>query len=101
MTTLPTKEDAQTICKLVLNKSLAACCQIIGPIESHYIWKNRVEVNNEYLCLMKTIKARYKPIEKLIKKAHSYTLPEIIAVDIPKGYYLYLNWIEKSTKKCK
>jgi periplasmic divalent cation tolerance protein len=99
ITTTPKKKDAQKICKLIIEKSLAACCQIIGPIESHYVWRNRVEVNKEYLCFIKTTKERYEELEKAIKKTHPYEVPEIIATDIYYGYKPYLNWIEESVKK--
>lgn len=98
ITTIPQKKDAQEICKLIIGKSLAACCQIIGPIESHYVWNNRVEVSKEYLCLIKTTKARYKNLEKVIIKIHPYRTPEIIAIDISSGYEPYMKWIEESTR---
>jgi periplasmic divalent cation tolerance protein len=98
ITTFPVKKDAQKICQLLISKSLAACCQIVGPIESHYTWQNRVEVSREYMCLIKTIKSRYKSVETIIKKNHSYIVPEIITLDITSGYKPYLDWIQKSVK---
>ena len=53
ITTYQTKKDAQKLCRMLINKSFAACCQIVGPIESHYIWQNRAEVSKEYLCFIK------------------------------------------------
>jgi len=98
ITTTPKKNHAQKICRVLAKKYLAACCQIVGPIESHYVWKNRVEVNKEYLCLIKTTKARYKELEKAIKKIHPYEVPEIIATDISNGYKPYLNWLGNAVK---
>ncbi len=98
VTTTPNKNYAQKISRVLVKKSLAACCQIVGPIESHYVWDNRVEVSKEYLCLIKTIKARYKESEKAIKKIHPYEIPEIIAIDISNGHKPYLNWIGTSVK---
>lgn len=101
VSTFPTKKHVQKICKLLLNESLVACCQIVGPIESHYIWQDRVEVSKEYLCLMKTIKTKYKLTKNLIKKNHPYAIPEIVSFDISTGHEPYLDWIIKSTQKAK
>lgn len=98
VTTTPKKNHAQKMCRVLVKKSLAACCQIVGPIESRYVWENRVEVNKEYLCLIKTTKARYKELEKAIKKIHPYEVPEIIATDISNGYRPYLNWLGNVVK---
>ena len=98
ITTYQTKKDAQKICRVLINKSFAACCQIVGPIESHYIWQNRAEVSKEYLCFIKTVKSRYKIVETIIKQNHPYIVPEIITLDITDGYKPYLNWIHKSIK---
>ena len=98
MTNFPDKKLAQKICKLVVKKSLACCCQIIGPIESHYIWENRAEVSKEYLCLIKTTAKQYKKIEKIIKDNHPYQVPEILAVNIKKGHKQYLDWLNKPVK---
>lgn len=98
ITTTPNKKIAQAICKIVIDKSLAACCQIIGPIESHYIWKNKQEKSKEFLCFIKTTKAQYKKLEKIIKTNHPYEIPEIIALNIIQGFKPYLNWLKQPNK---
>jgi periplasmic divalent cation tolerance protein len=42
-TTPATREDAQTIADAVVEKCLAGCLQIVGPIHSTFWWKGRVE----------------------------------------------------------
>jgi periplasmic divalent cation tolerance protein len=98
ITAVPNKTVARNICNIAIDESLAACCQIIGPIESHYIWKNRKEVGKEYLCFMKTALKQYKKLEKAIKNNHPYEIPEIIAIKISQGFQPYLNWLSQFTK---
>jgi len=43
LTTAETKKDAQTIATDLVEKRLAACAQIIGPLTSTYWWKGKVE----------------------------------------------------------
>ncbi|MBS4015590.1 MAG: divalent-cation tolerance protein CutA [Candidatus Latescibacteria bacterium] len=92
-TTTPNKKVARKICQTLVKKSLAACTQIIGPIQSHYIWQHRLEQTKEFLCLIKTRANQYKKVEKLIKSMHPYQIPEIVGINIVKGFMPYLNWV--------
>jgi periplasmic divalent cation tolerance protein len=93
-TTTETKEQAQTIAQHLVKSRLAACVQIVGPINSTYRWKDKVENAQEWLCLIKTRADLYNKVEAAIKSLHSYETPEIIAVPIVKGSKEYLNWID-------
>ena len=42
-TTTEKKEDAERIARSLVETRLAACVQIVGPIESIYRWKGRIE----------------------------------------------------------
>ena len=54
MTTIDSKEGAQKLAKSLVEKRLAACTQVIGPIMSTYWWQGKIETAEEWLCLMKT-----------------------------------------------
>jgi len=95
-TTTATKEGAQKIARYLVEQKLAACAQIIGPIESIYTWKDKVETAGEWLCLIKTRDDLFAEVDAAIKKLHPYETPEIIAVPIKKGSAQYLQWIEDS-----
>lgn len=94
-TTVAKRSDAERIAKTLSDKKLSACTQIIGPIISLYRWKGKTEKSKEWLCIAKTEQKHYKEIEKVIKKTHSYELPEIVATPIIKGSREYLGWIRK------
>jgi periplasmic divalent cation tolerance protein len=98
-TTTGKKEDAEKISHEVVNKRLAACVQIAGPITSRYWWKDAVEDAEEWLLLIKTSKDLYPGLEEAIKKIHPYDVPEIIAVPVVAGSTDYLNWIKRETGK--
>ena len=92
-TTLEKREDAGRIAKDIVEKRLAACAQIIGPIMSSYWWEGKVETAEEWLCLMKTKKNLYHRLEEALKAIHPYDVPEIVAVPIVAGHADYLNWL--------
>jgi periplasmic divalent cation tolerance protein len=97
-TTTETKEEAQKIAQYLVKQKLAACMQIIGPIESTYRWRGNVEIANEWLCLIKTREALFNKVQAAIKQLHSYETPEIIAISIVKGSKEYLNWLYEETE---
>jgi periplasmic divalent cation tolerance protein len=93
LTTVGSEEEAQTIAAALVERRLAACVQVTGPIASTYRWQGEVERAREWLCLIKTEASRYAELEAAIRKLHSYEQPEIIATPIVAGSRGYLGWI--------
>jgi periplasmic divalent cation tolerance protein len=93
MTTAGSEEEAGRIAALLVERRLAACVQVVGPIASRYRWQGEVEEAREWQCLAKTTGAAYKAVEAAIREAHSYDEPEIIATPIVAGSAGYLAWI--------
>ena len=97
MTTAGSREEARAIASTVLSSRQAACVQIIGPIESRYWWQGRLEVAEEWLCLLKTTQAAVDGLCETIRNRHSYETPEITVTPLTGGSDSYLSWIEAET----
>ena len=96
-TTASTREEAAKIATALLERRLAACVQVVGPIESHYWWKGKIEQSTEWLCLIKTIRGKFPAVEAAIRANHSYEVPEIVACPIELGSEPYLEWLRSET----
>ncbi len=94
-----TEQDAQKIARALVEKRLAGCVQIIGPIKSIYWWKENIETAEEWLCIIKTKKRLFEKLEKSIREIHPYETPEILAIPITKASEDYLNWLDSEVKK--
>ena len=94
VTTTGKKEDAEKIAIALVERKLAACVQIAGPIFSTYRWKGHIEKAEEWQCVIKSREHRYKEIENVIKSIHPYEVPEIVAIPIIAGSGEYLDWLE-------
>lgn len=94
ITTTDKKENAENIAIMLVEKKLAACVQIVGPVVSTYRWKGTVETATEWQCVIKSREGLYPEIEKAIKTVHPYEVPEIIAVPISSGSSEYLGWLK-------
>lgn len=92
-TTAGSREEAQRIAAALIERRLAACAQVGGPISSTYHWQGAVETSEEWLCTAKTLSERYGAVEQAIRELHSYDEPEILAVSVTAGSRSYLEWL--------
>ena len=93
-TTTANKSDAERIARVLVERRLAACVQISGPITSTYRWQDTIETASEWLCTIKTTEGNYHRVESTIRELHTYDEPEIIAVPIVAGSPTYLAWLQ-------
>ena len=98
-TTTPAKEDAQKIARALVEKRLAACVQVLGPITSTYRWKGKIETSEEWLCLIKSRRELFDRLEAAICEIHPYEVPEILAVPVDQAGQSYLDWLLGELRK--
>ena len=96
LTAAGSEEEAEAISAALVERRLAACVQVLGPVASRYRWRGKVEQAREWLCLAKTEASRYPELEAAIRELHSYAEPEIVATPIVAGSRGYLEWIGES-----
>jgi periplasmic divalent cation tolerance protein len=92
------KREAQKIASGLIRQRLAACVNIVDKVDSLFFWEAKVQKTKEYLLMIKSTKAKFPQIIRLIKSLHSYKLPEIIALPVIAGYKPYLRWIDASIR---
>lgn len=98
-TTVASEEEAERIGAVLIERRLAACVQVLGPVVSRYRWQGEVEQAREWLCLVKTESSRYSELEATIGELHSYDEPELVATPIVAGSASYLGWIDESLRR--
>jgi periplasmic divalent cation tolerance protein len=89
--------EAEKISKAILDKKLVACCKLI-PITSMYWWKGKIEDSKEVLILAETKSDKFKEIEDVINKLHSYETPVILSIPIENINKNAADWIETDMK---
>jgi periplasmic divalent cation tolerance protein len=96
LTTAGTKEEAQKMARALVERRLAACVNIVGPIESVYRWEGKVETAAEFLLVIKTTADATARVGPAVRELHSYELPECVVLTIEAGSEKYLDWIAES-----
>ncbi len=93
ITTLDNRETLERIGRVLLEKRLVACIQIVGPVRSVYWWKGRIEEADEWMGIMKTRRELYAAVEAEIKALHPYEVPQIEAVEAANVFDAYGRWL--------
>jgi periplasmic divalent cation tolerance protein len=93
VTTVERREDARRIAQSLVERRLAACVQVSGPIASVYRWKGKIETAEEWQCSAKSRRDLFEAVERAIRELHPYEVPEILAVPIVAGGCDYLAWL--------
>lgn len=92
-TTAAAKSDLEKIADELVQRRLAACVQIGGPMTSRYWWQGKVETAEEWWCVIKTTRDKYDRVEETIRRLHPYDVPDILATPVESGNPDYLKWV--------
>jgi periplasmic divalent cation tolerance protein len=94
--TASSEVEAKSIAHDLVERKLAACVNIVGPMQSVYRWKGAVDEAQEYLLLIKTGAEHFESVRDAIVSLHSYEVPEVIQLSIKDGLPAYLSWISEA-----
>ena len=92
------EQEAKTIANMLLEQKKVACANIVPTLSSIFWWQGKLESENECMLILKTKSSLLSDVVDAVKLAHSYEVPEIIALPIIGGNPDYLNWIKDETK---
>ncbi|MDO5580930.1 MAG: divalent-cation tolerance protein CutA [Planctomycetia bacterium] len=96
--TVPDWESGEKLAAILVENRWCACAQILGPIQSHFFWKEKRESENEFLILAKTRDSLFEQIADLIAKNHPYECPQIIALPIMRVSDSYKQWLDEQIR---
>jgi len=93
LTTVGNQDAAGKLARGLVERRLAACVNIVGPIRSIYRWRDQIEDETEFLLLIKTTAECATQLHAAMKSLHPYELPECVEVAVTGGSEDYLAWI--------
>ncbi|MEE4300862.1 MAG: divalent-cation tolerance protein CutA [Pseudomonadales bacterium] len=97
LTTVADATAARALASRLLAEGLAACVQL-QEIDSLYVWKGRVEEEDEVRMLIKTPSALLNAAMDAIARLHPYEVPQIVAVEASAVALPYLQWTLEVTR---
>lgn len=93
LTTFPVEGDVTAFARTLVDERLAACVNILPPMESIYRWERAIEQATEHQLIIKTSAARVEDLKTRIATLHAYEVPEILVLPVEGGGESYLMWI--------
>lgn len=95
-TACATREDALRLAEGVVDRGLAACVQIDGPITSVYRWKGAVETAVEHRLVLKFVPEQQVELERWLREHHPYETPEWVVIGTTMVAEKYLSWARET-----
>jgi periplasmic divalent cation tolerance protein len=86
-------DEAERLARRLVAERLAACVNVLSPVRSFYRWKGNVEDSTEWLLVIKSSRALFSALRAVLESAHSYEVPEVVAIPIVDGSPNYLSWL--------
>jgi periplasmic divalent cation tolerance protein len=77
-TPIDTMENARNLAISVVGSGLAACANIVGPIESHFVWQGAMQSSEEYGVVFKLDARTLDMAISAIEDLHTYDVPVVI-----------------------
>lgn len=91
-TTVDSRQTADTLAAAIIEKRLAVCTQVEGPITSRYRWEDKLESAEEYRITIKFLESHKHPLSIWLHTHHPYQTPQWLVVKIDEASPAYLEW---------
>lgn len=95
--TNPNQEEAKKIARSLLEKKLIACANIF-PINSMYWWEGKIEDDEEFILILKTLKSNFAKVKLEVEQIHPYDTPCIIKIPVSSNEK-YFDWLKREVKE--
>lgn len=96
--TWPADRDPLDLAVPLVDERLAACVNVLPPMESVYRWEGAVQRDLERQLLIKTTKERLTALHARVRGLHPYELPEFVVLDVAAVERGYGAWVVGSTR---
>lgn len=89
----PDAESARAAADALLDESLIACANILGAIESRFVWEGARATGSEVGVLFKTTPERLDDVVERLGELHPYDTPAIIGWQADAAHPATFAWL--------
>ncbi len=94
----PDAESARSVAGALLEDRLIACANILGAVESVFVWNGKRESATECAVLFKTTSDRMDQAVERLGALHPYETPAIVANICGAAHVQTLEWLAQQTR---
>ena len=100
-TTWPTAIEAEAAGRILVERRLAACVNILPHMTSIYHWEGALERGEEAVMIIKTRASLVGDVSDAVKNLHTYETPAIMVMPLESVEKSYLGWLLEATAPAK
>ena len=97
-TTYPSIVEAERSGRVLVERRLCACVNILPGMVSHYWWQGAIERGDEVVMIIKTRAGLAEAVGAAVKEMHSYATPAVLVIPIESVDPDYHAWIVAETE---
>lgn len=95
--TFPTRDEALSLARSLLDQKLVACANITPGITSLYHWEGKLEQQEETALVLKTSEFRAAEAMDWLRRHHPYATPCILGWPVEHGTPEFFRWVKTQT----
>ena len=95
LTTIGADVDGVALARTLVDEGLAACVNVLPPMQSVYRWQGAVQVEREQQLVIKTAPSQLAALEARLHQLHPYDLPEFLVLGA-EASVAYTEWVRSS-----
>ena len=97
LTTVGAAFDVAPLARTLVDEHLAACVNVLPPMQSIYRWQGQVHVDDERQLVIKTSSDRRRCAAAARGRPASVRVPEFLVIEVAGGSQAYLDWLGQAT----
>lgn len=97
-TTFPSLVEAEAAARVIVERKLAACANILPGMISHYSWEGEMHRAEEVVMILKTRASLADSVRLAIREHHAYETPAIAVIALESIDADFFRWILAQTR---
>lgn len=89
-------DQADGLARQLVGDRLAACCNVVPAVTSHYWWEGALQQETEALLIFKVPEEATARLQERLASLHPYEVPEILVLEVAGGHAPYLAWVART-----
>jgi periplasmic divalent cation tolerance protein len=98
-TTWPSTVEAEEAGRVLVERRLAACVNILPGMISHYRWEGKIERGEEAVMIVKTRASLGEQVATKVKEMHPYKVPALLVISLEGVDQDYFTWMMAETER--